>query len=303
VPRSRNCFRRWRRAEQPLCELTTLKKQLTTRHCELTTPKKQLTTRHCELTTPKKQLTTRRCELTKPKKQLTTRHCELTKPKKQLTTRRCELTKPLCQLVMRPSAGASIRKSECCPHSPTGASRCQLMRTAAASTPAPGDLARLIALKPAVCCSLDSSGHHPRAGSTTSNIREALGLERLQSSAASRPRMPGSRSRLHCGHRLARPAPRRATGVRGTADVAGVGLGPQRRDIANDRCKLRRTFAPDRLHTLANLGNSQGRPWLPEITDVEARAAAQFMETIAEWMLHGHEHRRSPCSPIAMPLS
>ena len=40
------------------------------------------------------------------------------------------------------------------------------------------------------------------------------------------------------------------------------------------------------------LGTGHGRPWLPEITDTEARAAIQFMGTIAEWMLHAHERRR-----------
>lgn len=36
------------------------------------------------------------------------------------------------------------------------------------------------------------------------------------------------------------------------------------------------------------LGTGHGRPWLPSITDTEARAAVQFMGTIAEWMLHAH---------------
>lgn len=36
------------------------------------------------------------------------------------------------------------------------------------------------------------------------------------------------------------------------------------------------------------LGTGHGRPWLPKITDTEARAAVQFMGTIAEWMLHAH---------------
>lgn len=40
------------------------------------------------------------------------------------------------------------------------------------------------------------------------------------------------------------------------------------------------------------LGTGHGRPWLPEITDTEARAAIQFMGTIAEWMLHAHERRK-----------
>ncbi len=42
------------------------------------------------------------------------------------------------------------------------------------------------------------------------------------------------------------------------------------------------------------LGTGHGRPWLPEITNIEARAAVQFMGTIAEWMLHAHERSRRP---------
>lgn len=42
------------------------------------------------------------------------------------------------------------------------------------------------------------------------------------------------------------------------------------------------------------LGTGHGRPWLPEITDIEARAAVQFMGTIAEWMLHAHDRSRRP---------
>ena len=41
------------------------------------------------------------------------------------------------------------------------------------------------------------------------------------------------------------------------------------------------------------LGTGHGRPWLPTITDTEARAAINFMGTIAEWLLHAHA-RRSP---------
>lgn len=35
-------------------------------------------------------------------------------------------------------------------------------------------------------------------------------------------------------------------------------------------------------------GTGHGRPWLPNVTDIEARAAIQFMGTIAEWMLYVH---------------
>lgn len=40
------------------------------------------------------------------------------------------------------------------------------------------------------------------------------------------------------------------------------------------------------------LGTGHGRPWLTNITDVEARAAIQFMGTIAEWLLHAHARRK-----------
>lgn len=39
------------------------------------------------------------------------------------------------------------------------------------------------------------------------------------------------------------------------------------------------------------LGTGHGRPWLTEITDVEARAAIQFMGTVAEWLLHAHARK------------
>lgn len=42
------------------------------------------------------------------------------------------------------------------------------------------------------------------------------------------------------------------------------------------------------------LGTGHGRPWLTNITDTEARAAIQFMGTIAEWLLHAHARRRGP---------
>lgn len=40
------------------------------------------------------------------------------------------------------------------------------------------------------------------------------------------------------------------------------------------------------------LGTGHGRPWLTNITDTEARAAIQFMGTIAEWLLHAHARKR-----------
>lgn len=40
------------------------------------------------------------------------------------------------------------------------------------------------------------------------------------------------------------------------------------------------------------VGTGHGRPWPPNVTDVEARAAIQFMGTIAEWLLHAHARKR-----------
>ncbi len=40
------------------------------------------------------------------------------------------------------------------------------------------------------------------------------------------------------------------------------------------------------------LGTGHGRPWLPNITDTEGRAAIQFMGTIAEGMLDAHARTR-----------
>ena len=42
------------------------------------------------------------------------------------------------------------------------------------------------------------------------------------------------------------------------------------------------------------LGTGHGRPWLTNITETEARAAVQFMGTIAEWLLHAHARKRGP---------
>jgi hypothetical protein len=39
-------------------------------------------------------------------------------------------------------------------------------------------------------------------------------------------------------------------------------------------------------------GTGHGRPWLPTITDVEAKAAVQFMGSIVEWLLHAHSRTR-----------
>jgi len=47
------------------------------------------------------------------------------------------------------------------------------------------------------------------------------------------------------------------------------------------------------INTMRNKqGTGHGRPWLPNITDTEARAAVQFMGTIAEWLLHAHDRKQ-----------
>jgi hypothetical protein len=43
------------------------------------------------------------------------------------------------------------------------------------------------------------------------------------------------------------------------------------------------------INTLRNkAGTGHGRPWLPNVSDVEARIAVEFMGAIAEWMLDSH---------------
>ena len=37
------------------------------------------------------------------------------------------------------------------------------------------------------------------------------------------------------------------------------------------------------------LGTGHGRPFIPQVTDIESKASIQLMGTIAEWMLHAHE--------------
>jgi hypothetical protein len=39
-------------------------------------------------------------------------------------------------------------------------------------------------------------------------------------------------------------------------------------------------------------GTGHGRPWLPSITDTEAKAAVELMGVIAEWLLRVHKERR-----------
>jgi hypothetical protein len=44
------------------------------------------------------------------------------------------------------------------------------------------------------------------------------------------------------------------------------------------------------VNTLRNkAGTGHGRPWLPNVTDAQAKAAVEFMGIIAEWMLDAHK--------------
>lgn len=55
------------------------------------------------------------------------------------------------------------------------------------------------------------------------------------------------------------------------------------------QCKVQRTMfeLACSINALRNkVGTGHGRPWLPNVSDIEARAAVQFMGTIAEWMLN-----------------
>jgi len=46
------------------------------------------------------------------------------------------------------------------------------------------------------------------------------------------------------------------------------------------------------VNTLRNkVGTGHGRPWLPIVTDVEAKIAIEFMGAIAEWMLDAHKKK------------
>jgi hypothetical protein len=86
-------------------------------------------------------------------------------------------------------------------------------------------------------------------------------------------------------------------GLLGMAFVS-MGLATPTHDIQpgeSPQCKVERAMfsLACAINTMRNkLGTGHGRPWLPSITDVEARAAIQFMGTIAEWMLHAHERKR-----------
>lgn len=49
------------------------------------------------------------------------------------------------------------------------------------------------------------------------------------------------------------------------------------------------------INTMRNkLGTGHGKPWIPNVTDTEARASVQFIGTIAEWLLHAHDRKRAP---------
>lgn len=57
------------------------------------------------------------------------------------------------------------------------------------------------------------------------------------------------------------------------------------------QCRLQRTFfeAACAVNGLRNKqGTGHGRPWLPSVTDTQARCAIQLMGTVAEWLLQAH---------------
>lgn len=46
------------------------------------------------------------------------------------------------------------------------------------------------------------------------------------------------------------------------------------------------------VNSLRNkVGTGHGRPWLPNVTDVEAKVAIESMGSIAEWMLDAQKKR------------
>jgi hypothetical protein len=85
-------------------------------------------------------------------------------------------------------------------------------------------------------------------------------------------------------------------GLLGQAYVA-MGLATPRHSVQAGeapQCKIERAMfdLACSINALRNkAGTGHGRPWLPSVTDTEARAAIQFMGTIAEWMLHAHANR------------
>lgn len=85
-------------------------------------------------------------------------------------------------------------------------------------------------------------------------------------------------------------------GLLGQAFVA-MGLATPQHPVQQGeppQCKVERAMfeLACAVNTMRNkVGTGHGRPWLPSITDAEARAAIQFMGTIAEWMLDVHRKR------------
>lgn len=85
----------------------------------------------------------------------------------------------------------------------------------------------------------------------------------------------------------------------GMAFVA-MGLSTPQHPTANGeppQCKVERSMfsLACSINSMRNkVGTGHGRPWLPRVTDVEAKSAVQFMGTIAEWMLHAHTRANRP---------
>ena len=85
-------------------------------------------------------------------------------------------------------------------------------------------------------------------------------------------------------------------GLLGQSFVAMGLVTPQHPVVPGEapQCKIERAMfeLACSINTLRNkAGTGHGRPWLPNVTDAEARAAIQFMGTIAELMLNTHEKR------------
>jgi hypothetical protein len=82
-------------------------------------------------------------------------------------------------------------------------------------------------------------------------------------------------------------------GLLGLAFVATGLVTPQHPVMPGEppQCKIERAMfeLACSINALRNkVGTGHGRPWLPNVTDAEARSAIQFMGNIAEWMLRAH---------------
>lgn len=92
----------------------------------------------------------------------------------------------------------------------------------------------------------------------------------------------------------------RHTNFPGLLGMAFVALGmvtPAHKSTDSERvqCKVERSMyeLACSINSLRNkVGTGHGRPWLPNVTDAEARSAVHFMGVIAEWLLNVHKSKR-----------